>query len=83
MYTQKEELTLFCGFDVTPWPLRWVNRMVTPVKWKYNSFPGFRRDSGKFESEIIARGPRNNGFLGATYNSDDIKTDAPFPPPGI
>jgi hypothetical protein len=33
--------------------------MVTPVKWKYNSFPGFRRDSGKFESEIIARGPRN------------------------
>jgi hypothetical protein len=30
--------------------------MVTPVKWKYNSFQGFRRDSGKFESEIIASG---------------------------
>jgi hypothetical protein len=37
--------------------------MVTPVKWKYNSFPGFRRDSGKFESEIIARGPHNNPDL--------------------
>jgi hypothetical protein len=34
--------------------------MVTPVKWKYNSFTGFRRDSRKFETEIIARGPHNN-----------------------
>jgi hypothetical protein len=63
MYTRKQELTLFCGFGVTPWPkiaIKVEKSICCPVKWMYNSIPGFRRDSGKFESKIIARGPRNN-----------------------
>jgi hypothetical protein len=63
MYTRKQELTLFCGFDMTPWPKIAIevgeSNGYTAVKWKYNSFLGFRRESGKFESDIIARGPRN------------------------
>jgi hypothetical protein len=34
--------------------------MVTPVKLKHNSFPGFRRDSGKLKREIIVRGSHIN-----------------------
>jgi hypothetical protein len=50
---------LFCGFDVTPWPkiaIEVVLFLFCPVKWVDNSIPGFRRDSGKFDIEIIERG---------------------------
>jgi hypothetical protein len=49
--------------------------MVTLVKWKYNSFTGFRRDSRKFETEIIARGPRNNSFTGFRRDSRKFETE--------
>jgi hypothetical protein len=66
MNTRKQELTLFCGFDVTPWPkiaIEVEKSICCPVKWKYNSFQGLRRDSGKFESKIIVRGPRKNSSI--------------------
>jgi hypothetical protein len=62
MYTQYQELTLFCGFGVTPWPKTVIevgkSYGYSPVKWKDNSIPGFRRDSGKIESEIIVNTPK-------------------------
>jgi hypothetical protein len=84
MYTQKQELTLFCGFDVvTPCPkiaIEVVKSICCPVKWMYNSFPGFRRDSGKFESKIIARGPHNNGCHSTNlkFLADLLKSAAEF-----
>jgi hypothetical protein len=47
---------------------------LPPVKWKYNSFTGLRRDSGKFESEIIARGPRNKSKIKTVKKIDYLNS---------